>query len=93
MPVGVMLDSMDAVEWQRWLEFNEVNPIGDERDDLRAAMVCSTVAQVHGARTKPSDFIPEFGPRPQREPMTDDQLRDQAMKLTAMLGGKIRRKQ
>lgn len=90
--VDELLDGMSSVEWQRWLEFRETNPIGDDRADLRAAQICSTLVQVHGGKAKPSDFMPEFGPKPEREPMTDDAMLDQAKKITAMLGGKIKKR-
>jgi hypothetical protein len=88
--VEELLDGMSAVEFQRWREFNETDPITQDRADLRAALVCSTIAQAHGAKLKPSDFLPRYGPPPEREPMTDEQLKNQAMKITAMLGGKVK---
>ncbi|HEV2294095.1 MAG TPA: DUF4035 domain-containing protein [Tepidisphaeraceae bacterium] len=80
---------MTTVEFQRWQEFNELEPFTEDRADLRAAMVCSTLAQLHGMKVKPSDFMPEFGEKAAPEPMTDEAMRDQALKLTAMMQGRI----
>jgi hypothetical protein len=87
--VDELLDTMTGVEWQRWLEFNESDPITADRADWRAAQVCSVIAHVNGAKVPPRDFMPKFGPEPKREPMTDEAMRDAAMKIAAMMRGRL----
>lgn len=52
------LESIDAIEWQMWVEFYNQNPWGEERGDLRNAIVAQTIASSHGAKTKLTDFMP-----------------------------------
>lgn len=52
---------MSGVELQEWLAFDRISPIGDDRDDLRAGIIASTVANAHRSRGKafrPQDFMP-----------------------------------
>ena len=73
MTVRQLLDRIDSKELAEWIAYNNIEPFGPERADLRAAMVCTTAANC--ARTskkqkafKISDFMPKFGspePRPQ----------------------------
>ena len=58
------------MEFAEWQAFYRLSPWGDERADLRAGIIASTVANVHRDRKsrsyKPADFIPRYGPvRPQ----------------------------
>lgn len=53
---------MSAKELAEWIGFDRLSPIGDERGDLRAGIVASTIANCHRGRgTQPfraSDFMP-----------------------------------
>lgn len=55
----------DAVEFAEWLAEYRIEPFGDERGDINAAMICTLVANAmkgKGGKTyKLADFIPEFG--------------------------------
>ncbi len=61
-----------------WLLYSEIEPWGEERGDLRAGIVASTIANVHrdrkkqGRAFKPSDFMPKFDEeaKSQRKPLT-----------------------
>jgi hypothetical protein len=33
------------------------NPFGAKRDNIHAALICSTMANVHGNKSTPSDFM------------------------------------
>lgn len=85
--MGELLDSMDAAELQEWFAFYELDPWTADRQDANAAMISSTIARVNGADLPPSAFIPNYGPEP--EPKSDEDLRDIAFKLNAMMGGKV----
>lgn len=87
--VRELLDSLDAAEFQEWLAYYGLDPWTEDRGDLRAGIIASTVVQALGGKAKAADFIPTYGPPPERAPMTDDQMWDQAVKLAAMFRGKI----
>lgn len=50
------------------MAYARLEPFGEERADLRAGIIASTVANVHRSRKqrpmKPSDFMPKFDYRP-----------------------------
>lgn len=58
---------MSSREFSEWLAYCEMEPFGEERGDLRAGIVASTVANVNRDPKKrprpfqPRDFMPEFG--------------------------------
>lgn len=63
--LGELGESMTADEFGLWLALYQVDPWGEQRADLRAGIVASTVANYAGmARSKsagaakPSDFMP-----------------------------------
>ena len=88
--VRELLARIDSRELTEWLAYYGLNPWGPERSDLRAGMVASTVANcLTSGSFKPSDFMPKYGPQPEPVEQTPEQLRDMAMKITAMLGGAI----
>lgn len=98
MPVGELLSRISSRELSEWLiYFSQEGPTGDERADWRAAMIASTIANVHR------------DPKRKREPYTiedfmgkfdSDEIRDQgramenqielAKSLQRSLGGQWR---
>lgn len=82
-----MLRSMSWPQLHEWLHYAEIDPFGEDRADLRAARICSILANIHrpkGAREySPKDFMPDFeaaarqGPR---KPM--DRKRWERLKAT-----------
>ena len=63
------------------------------RDDLAAGQVCAVLANLHTSKGgfSPGDFLTEYGPRPEAEPKSDQQLRDLALKLNCLMGGKVKK--
>lgn len=49
-------------QWQEWCEFYGIEPFGDERADLRAGIVASTISNrmrgKHESAAKPFEFMP-----------------------------------
>jgi len=47
------------------MAYYSIEPFGEWREDYRAALICSVLANIHaGSRSKkfsPKDFMPEFG--------------------------------
>ena len=61
-------ESMTADEFGLWLALYRVDPWGEQRADLRAGIVASTVANYAGMQrsksagaAKPTDFMPYMG--------------------------------
>ena len=86
-----MLATMPHRVWQEWLLYMQQEPFGEERADLRAAIIASTMANLHGRRKgqKPfpiQDFMPDFrqldpGPETTLTAQSPDQLLDKIMAL------------
>ncbi len=54
---------MSSWEFVYWIAYNNLDPFGNDREDLRMGILASSAVNVHlkNGRTRPSDFIPEFG--------------------------------
>ena len=61
---------LDSRELSQWEAFERIEPFGEWRGDVRAAMVCATVMNSQGARpaARTSDYMPQFGPPPEPDP-------------------------
>ena len=70
MTVGEMLERMSAAEMSEWQAYYTINPFGDVRDDLRAGIVASTIANANRGKGQkpfaPADFMPDFTPPQQK---------------------------
>lgn len=63
MTVRQLLVSMDAKELAEWMAYDRLEPFGEQRADLRSAMVCTIMANAwsgKGKRLKVDDFMPKF---------------------------------
>lgn len=64
MSVARAQAEIDSREFAEWIAFGELEPFGPERDDLRSAIVASTVANANRGRGQraftPADFMPRF---------------------------------
>jgi hypothetical protein len=71
---------MPYAEFIQWIARYRLSPFGDERADLRAGIVASTMANCHATRRskafEPSDFMPKFegSGRKGAERMTDSEM-------------------
>lgn len=65
MTVGELLSRISSRELSEWRAYCALEPFGEERADLRAGIVASTMANVfRKSGTKPykaQDFMPKFG--------------------------------
>lgn len=54
------------------MAYEQLEPFGEYRDDLRAGIVASTIANVNSKRRyKPDDFMPQFGERKEQQTIAD----------------------
>ena len=86
-----MLNHMPYQVYQDWIAYAQVEPFGEERGDLRAGIIASTVANClarqEGDRAyKPSDFMPQF----QQREKTPDELLEQVKVINWLLGGEVK---
>lgn len=59
--VRELLARCTGAELTEWLAYYSLEPFGEERADLRAGIVASTIARANGSKSaKPSDFMPKF---------------------------------
>lgn len=62
--VEYLLKNISSRELTEWMVYYTIEPFGEERADLRAGIISSTVANVNrgkGGRTyKPQEFMPKF---------------------------------
>lgn len=77
MPVGQLLASVSSRELTEWQAYYSLEPFGEERADLRAGIVASTVANsVRDPKQQkqpysPDQFMPQFEEREPEEPDPD----------------------
>lgn len=82
---------MSAREFAEWMAYCRLEPFGEERADLRSAIVAKTVADVNTPKGKRRAKLTEFMPRFEKEEQTVDQQIGIAAMLTAAFGGKDER--
>jgi hypothetical protein len=94
-----MIEAMPGDLLLEWLAYSELDPFGNERQDLHAAMVVSAIANVNrDPKTRknpysPNDFMPKFGaPSPQPSPngrgrQSGAQMLEMVKMLNAAFGG------
>ena len=82
-----MLAEISSVQFAEWMAYSRLEPWGEERDDLRMAIIASTIANVNRGKNtkafKPQDFMPSF------EPETEEQATERliAKAMQALEGG------
>lgn len=92
MPVGELLTRVSSRELTEWMAYYELEPFGEERADLRAGIIASTVANVNRAKGKayqPQDFMPKFGRRGAR---SWQELMAAVERMNALFGGRDERR-
>ena len=56
---------VNSKEYAWWMAYDRIDPIGQERDDIRAALICETIAKAAGNKNcSIDDFILKFQPEP-----------------------------
>lgn len=82
------MDKHTSRELTEWAAFLQLEPHGEDRADLRAGIVASTIANANrkkGTRAfKPSDFMPKF----EQQEQTLEQQKAAAEAVALAFGGK-----
>jgi len=90
----ILQREISSLDFAEWLAYQELEPFGEERADLRAGIISATVANTARDPKKrrkpfrPAEFMPEFGPK--KEQSWQDQLSIVEM-LNAAFGGEDKR--
>lgn len=63
---GGLYERMSITQFNRWIEYAQLEPFGEERNDWRAGLITSAIYNVNmdprkGQQVDPSDFMPRFG--------------------------------
>ena len=70
MTVKQLLSEIDSREISEWIAFNNIEPFGEQRADLRAAMIACVMANAWRGKNQPAfkldDFILNFDPPKQQ---------------------------
>ena len=71
MTVRELLVRISSKELAEWMAFYKLEPFGEERADIRAAIVACTMANLWRGKSQPAhrleDFMPKFEPPPQMD--------------------------
>ena len=94
MTVAELLSRTTSRELSEWMVYYELEPFGEERADLRAGIVASTVANVNRDPKKqkkpysPQEFLPQFeGGAGAKEQKSLEALRRKWERVVAAMGG------
>ena len=63
MPVEELQERMSSYEFSEWMAYRQINPFGEEREDLRMGIAVAVNANLHTAKGKhftPKDFMPQW---------------------------------
>jgi len=98
MSVSRAQREIDSREFSEWQAFWAVEPWGDERADIRSAMICCVTANAWRGKDDPpatlKDFLPKFGAEDESpeeiEPDTADDLKRKLIAFTRALGGSVK---
>ena len=63
IPVRELQGRMDAREFGCWAAFQTIEPFGDARGDMQAAIIASTIANVNRGKSQSAFSIDDFLPR------------------------------
>jgi hypothetical protein len=60
--VAELLERLDSYELTEWMAYEALEPFGEERADMRAGIIASTIANVNRGKGQkpfsPTDFMP-----------------------------------
>lgn len=94
MTKGEILARMSSHEISEWIAFANVEPFGEDRADLRAGIIASTIANANRDPDKrkkpftPAEFMPDFEVKPEEKQQTWQDQKMIVEMLNAAFGGK-----
>lgn len=88
--MGELLTVISSDELTEWAAYYQLAPFGEYRQDIRAGIVASTMANVHakkGHSFTPKDFMPTFEPAKPKRSMTADEAMDALKRIAGAFRG------
>ena len=91
--MDALLSSISAEQFAEWAAYAEIEPWGEDRADLRAGIIASTVANAHrDVKRKPDqftpqEFMPKFETKRRKKLQTWQEQLNIARLITLALGG------
>jgi len=64
MPVGELTERMTLAEETHWMAFYQISPFGEERGDLRSALVAQLIYNTHARKPKKLEDFMLFKEKP-----------------------------
>lgn len=89
MPVAEAQRRISAREFAEWMAFDQLYPIGRERDDWRAAALLTMLANIHRGKGKPPFKLKQFWPQWDRTEPDPEELEQKAKAAFASLGAAL----
>lgn len=93
-----MLEQMPSRLFLEWVAYNNIEPFGETRDDLRAGIISATIANVNrdpkkGPPFTPQDFMPNFEPEEEPvEKIPEDEMKQKVLALAQALGARVKKR-
>lgn len=91
MTVGRLLKEISSRELTEWMAYEHISgPLGPRRGDYQAAQVTATLININRGKAQKARSVDEVVLRwDGREPMSPQEIYDQARKINAQLGGRV----
>ncbi len=86
-----LLARISSRELTEWAAYYQVEPFGEERADLRSAIVATNIANGNRAKGQKPYKIEDFMPKFEKKSQSREEMIQVAAMMTAALGGQDRR--
>jgi len=92
MTVEDLSIKMSSSEMSEWAAYYRIEPFGDVRNDVHAAMICQSVISPHMEKGKKPPSIEELMPfrDTEKEGQTADEMKQMCKNFASAFGGKKR---
>ncbi|MFC0228068.1 phage tail assembly protein T [Serratia aquatilis] len=73
--LGELQQSMSVSELRLWVEFDKINPIGDERSDYHAAQITAATYNAQGGKVDLADALIKWSEQEEEDEWADIEAR------------------
>jgi hypothetical protein len=85
--VDGMLARVGSRQVSEWIEYAKLEPFGEERADLRSAIVAATLVNLWSKKkAKAEDFMPKFGVEQPKEPQDLEEMKRAMQRVAGIVG-------
>ena len=84
-----MLARVTSRQLSEWGEYSKLEPFGEERADLRSAIIAATMANLWRGKGKPAkteDFMPKFGVEQPKDPQDLEDMKRAMQRIAGIVG-------